>query len=112
MSLLITEKVCTNLYRFVKLFDILVRAHTCLFPCITGAEQGIPSTVEQVIGKMKNHETARITVKPKYGFGEEGSTKRNIPNDADLVYEVRLNNFTKVCYRCRLHIKNPYFAIK
>ena len=58
---------------------------------------GILSAVEQVIGKMKNHETARIAVKSKYGFGEEGNTELNIPKDADLVYEVRVNNFTKVC---------------
>ena len=62
-----------------------------------GAEQGVLSAVEQVIGKMKNHETARIMVKPAYGLGEEGNTKHSIPSDADLVYEVRINNFTKVC---------------
>ena len=62
----------------------------------TGAEKGILSAVEQVIGKMKNHETARIAVKSQYGFGEEGNAELNIPKDADLVYEVRVNNFTKV----------------
>ena len=62
----------------------------------TGAEQGILSSVEQVIGKMKNHETARITVKSRYGYGEEGNAAFDIPKGADLVYEVRVNNFTKV----------------
>ena len=62
----------------------------------TGAEQGILLSVEQVIGKMKNHETARITVKSKYGYGEEGNDELGIPKGADLVYEVRVNSFTKV----------------
>ena len=52
--------------------------------------------MEQVIGKMKNHETARITVKSRYGYGEEGNESLGIPRVADLFYEVRVNNFTKV----------------
>lgn len=53
--------------------------------------------MEKVIGKMKNHETARITIQSQYGYDEEARAERNIPEDADLVFEVRLNNFTKVC---------------
>ena len=58
---------------------------------------GILEAVEKVIGKMKNRETARITVQSKYGYGEDDRTERGIPNNADMVFEVRLNNFTKVC---------------
>lgn len=60
--------------------------------------------MEQVIGKMKNHETARITVKSRYGYGEEGNESLDIPKGADLVYEVRVNNFTKVIQRATMYV--------
>ena len=49
--------------------------------CATGAEQGILSAVEQIIGKMKNHETVRINVKSIYGYGEEGNEEHNISKE-------------------------------
>ena len=52
--------------------------------------------VEQAIGKMSKKESAKITVKSEYAYGEEGSTELSIPGGAKLVYDVRLNNFTKV----------------
>ncbi len=52
--------------------------------------------VEQAIGKMSKKESARITVKPEYAYGEEGCEDFDIPGGAKLVYEVRLNNFVKV----------------
>ena len=84
---------CTK--NVLKIYSSLHCYH-CFRVYTTGAEQGILSSVEQVIGKMKNHETARISVKSRYGYGGAGNTAFNIPKDADLVYEVRVNNFTKV----------------
>lgn len=55
--------------------------------------------VEKAIGTMKMKESARISVKSKYGYGDEGCPELGIPGGADLVYEVRLNNFTKVWVR-------------
>lgn len=52
--------------------------------------------MEQAIGKMKLREKARITVRADYGYGQAGCAELNIPAGAELVYEVRLNNFSKV----------------
>ncbi len=45
---------------------------------------------------MKLKESARIIVKPQYAYGEEGNAELGIPEGAELTYDVRLNNFTKV----------------
>ena len=52
--------------------------------------------VEQAIGKMTKNECAKVWVKPQYAYGEEGYAEYDIPGGAELVYEIRLNNFTKV----------------
>ena len=52
--------------------------------------------LEEAIGKMTLRESARITVKPEHGYGEEGCPEFNIPGGAVLKYDVRLNNFVKV----------------
>lgn len=54
------------------------------------------SGVEKAIGSMSVKESARIQVKPQYAYGEEGCADLGIPGGAELVYEVRLNKFTKV----------------
>jgi len=46
---------------------------------------------------MKSQESARVVVKPKYGFGNEGNPDLSIPGDAELLFELRLNSFNKVC---------------
>lgn len=61
-----------------------------------GSEKGIVSGVEKAIGTMKETESARICVMPQYGYGEEGCAELGIPEGAELVYEVRMNKFTKV----------------
>ena len=49
---------------------------------------------------MKGQESARVVVRPKYGFGKEGNPDLGIPGDADLLFEIRLNSFSKVCNVC------------
>lgn len=61
-----------------------------------GAEKGILRGVELAIGQMKLKETARVTIRSDYGFGEEGNPDVGIPGGADLVYDVRLSNLEQV----------------
>ena len=63
---------------------------------LSGTEKGLTAGVETAIGSMKVKESARVVVKPQYGFGDEGCAEFSIPGGAELQYEVRLNNFTKV----------------
>ncbi|XP_069759761.1 LOW QUALITY PROTEIN: peptidyl-prolyl cis-trans isomerase FKBP4-like [Narcine bancroftii] len=60
-----------------------------------GEEHHIPSGIEKALQEMEKGEEAIISLKPKYGFGEAGSAKFNIPSNANLVYEVVLKNFEK-----------------
>lgn len=61
------------------------------------------SGVEKTIGTMKEKESVKIDVKPQYAYGDEGNDELGIPGGAELVYEVQMNNFTKVSElgRCR-----------
>ena len=45
---------------------------------------------------MKSQESARVVVKPKYGFGNKGNPDLGIPGDAELIFELRLNSFNTV----------------
>ena len=61
-----------------------------------GCEKGVVSGLEKAIGTMVVNDVVRVIVKSEYAYGEEGNAELGIPGGADLVYEVRLNNFTKV----------------
>ena len=73
---------------------------------LLGSEKGVVAGVEKAIGGMKMKEYARITVQPQYAYGEEGNKELGIPGGAELVYEVRLNNFTKV----RIEIQSQLYT--
>ena len=75
-----------------------VKSH--LIACCVGSEKGIVAGLEQAIGTMKMKESARIIVKPQYAYGEEGNNELGIPGGAELTYDVRVNNFTKVSGVC------------
>ncbi len=45
---------------------------------------------------MKVKESARIIDQPHYAYGEAGIPDVGVPPNAELVYEIRLNNFEKV----------------
>ncbi|XP_048463708.1 peptidyl-prolyl cis-trans isomerase FKBP4-like isoform X1 [Rhincodon typus] len=60
-----------------------------------GEEHDVPSGIEKALQEMEKGEEAIISLKPKYGFGEAGNPKLNIPPSANLVYEIVLKNFEK-----------------
>lgn len=62
-----------------------------------GEEFGIVKGVEIALEKLKNGEHARLKIKSKYAFGKTGKSDFNIPPDADVIYEVELKSFEKVC---------------
>lgn len=60
-----------------------------------GENLGFPIAVEKAIMAMEQGEEALISVKPKYGFGNEGNAKYNIPSGATLQYKIKLTAFEK-----------------
>lgn len=60
-----------------------------------GENLGFPIAVEKAIMAMEQGEEALISVKPKYGFGNEGNAKYNIPGGATLQYKIKLTAFEK-----------------
>ncbi|XP_049928612.1 peptidyl-prolyl cis-trans isomerase FKBP4 [Epinephelus moara] len=60
-----------------------------------GESLGFPVAVEKAIMAMEQGEEALISVKPKYGFGNEGNAKYNIPGGATLQYKIKLTAFEK-----------------
>ncbi|KAM8891837.1 peptidyl-prolyl cis-trans isomerase FKBP4 isoform 2-T2 [Spinachia spinachia] len=60
-----------------------------------GEGLGFPVGVEKAIMAMEQEEEALFHIKPKYGFGNEGSVKHNIPGGATLQYKIKLAAFEK-----------------
>uniref|UniRef100_G3PHY9 peptidylprolyl isomerase n=1 Tax=Gasterosteus aculeatus aculeatus TaxID=481459 RepID=G3PHY9_GASAC len=60
-----------------------------------GEGLGFPVGVEKAIMAMEQEEEALFYMKPKYGFGNEGSAKYNIPGGATLQYKIKLTAFEK-----------------
>ena len=52
--------------------------------------------LEIALKKFKKGEKSKIKIASKYGYGSKGFPEKNIPPDADLVYEVTLKEFEKV----------------
>ncbi|XP_065813339.1 peptidyl-prolyl cis-trans isomerase FKBP4 isoform X1 [Labrus bergylta] len=57
--------------------------------------QGLPVGVEKAIVAMEEGEEALFIMKPKYGFGNTGNAKYNIPGGATLQYKIKLTAFEK-----------------
>lgn len=55
----------------------------------------LPPAVEKALQNMEKGEEALFTVKPKYGFGNAGNAKFNIPGGATLQYKIKLTTFEK-----------------
>ncbi|XP_018519420.1 LOW QUALITY PROTEIN: peptidyl-prolyl cis-trans isomerase FKBP4 [Lates calcarifer] len=60
-----------------------------------GESLGLPPGVEKAIMAMEQGEEALFNIKPKYGFGNAGNAKYNIPGGADLQYKIKLAAFEK-----------------
>ncbi|XP_017261748.1 peptidyl-prolyl cis-trans isomerase FKBP4 [Kryptolebias marmoratus] len=60
-----------------------------------GESFGLPAGVEKSIMAMEQGEEALFTMKPKYGFGNAGSEKYNIPGGATVIYKIKLTAFEK-----------------
>ncbi|KAL3966888.1 peptidyl-prolyl cis-trans isomerase FKBP4/5-like protein [Sarotherodon galilaeus] len=60
-----------------------------------GDSLGLPAGVEKAIMAMEQGEEAVFTIKPKYGFGNAGNAKFNIPGGATLQYKIKLTAFEK-----------------
>ncbi|KAM9351791.1 peptidyl-prolyl cis-trans isomerase FKBP4 [Symphorus nematophorus] len=60
-----------------------------------GENLGLPAGVEKAIMAMEQGEEALFTMKPKYGFGNAGNAKYNIPGGATLQYKIKLTAFEK-----------------
>ncbi|KAK3570455.1 hypothetical protein QTP86_019447 [Hemibagrus guttatus] len=55
----------------------------------------LPLGVEKALQAMEQGEVSLFTIKPKYGFGNTGKPKFNIPPDATLQYKIALTQFEK-----------------
>lgn len=55
----------------------------------------LPVGVEKALQAMEQGEESLFIVKPKYGFGNVGKPKFNIPPGATLQYKIRLTKFEK-----------------
>ncbi|XP_054854750.1 peptidyl-prolyl cis-trans isomerase FKBP4 [Eublepharis macularius] len=60
-----------------------------------GENYDIPPGLEKALQKMEKLEESVVYLKPSYGFGSAGKEKFQIPQDAELQYEVKLKNFEK-----------------
>ncbi|KAG7216091.1 hypothetical protein INR49_007843 [Caranx melampygus] len=60
-----------------------------------GESLGLPAGVEKAIMAMEQGEEALFHIKPKYGFGNTGNVKYNIPGGATLQYKIKLIAFEK-----------------
>ncbi|XP_061678000.1 peptidyl-prolyl cis-trans isomerase FKBP4 [Syngnathoides biaculeatus] len=60
-----------------------------------GDSHGLPAGVEKAIMAMEQGEVSLFYIKSKYGFGDTGSSKYNIPSGALLQYKIKLTAFEK-----------------
>ncbi|XP_018313356.1 FK506-binding protein 59 isoform X2 [Mycetomoellerius zeteki] len=60
-----------------------------------GEVVGIIDGVEIALQHFLKNEKSRLLIKSKYAFKEQGNPKFNIPPNADVEYEVELQNFEK-----------------
>ncbi|GJQ77441.1 FKBP59 [Trypoxylus dichotomus] len=60
-----------------------------------GSDINIIEGVEKALEKFKKGETSRLTIKPKYAFGNDGNEEFDIPPNATIQYTVTLKSFEK-----------------
>lgn len=59
------------------------------------SEANVVRGVNHALKKFKKGEQSRLTLKPAYAFGKEGSKEFNIPPDAQVEFIVTLKSFEK-----------------
>lgn len=64
-----------------------------------GAGQGIVDGVEKALLKMKKGESAHVTVKSPYAYGDVGDAALAVPGGADLSYNLTLEDFEQAKYK-------------
>ncbi|XP_011867411.1 PREDICTED: FK506-binding protein 59 isoform X2 [Vollenhovia emeryi] len=60
-----------------------------------GEAMGIVEGVEIALLRFSKGEKSKLLIKSQYAFKEEGNPKHNIPPNAEVEYEVELQNFEK-----------------
>ncbi|XP_074050764.1 peptidyl-prolyl cis-trans isomerase FKBP4 [Macrotis lagotis] len=60
-----------------------------------GENYDLPPGLEKAIQRMEKGENSIVYLKPSYGFGNTGKEKFEIPQEAELQYEVTLKSFEK-----------------
>ena len=61
-----------------------------------GCEDGVISGLEYPSRKMRKGERCRLTISPRYAYGQKGCPSLGVPSNATLVYEVEMVAFVKV----------------
>ena len=61
-----------------------------------GEVAGIIDGIEIALQRFLKSEKSRLFIRSKYAFKEQGNPTFNIPPNADVEYEVELQNFEKV----------------
>lgn len=61
-----------------------------------GESIGIIEGLEIALKKFKKGEKSRLKIRSEYAYGSKGCPEKNVPADADLVYDVTLKEFEKV----------------
>jgi len=61
-----------------------------------GSEAGIVPGVEMALKKFHQGEKSRLKVSSQYGYGSEGCTAYDIAPDAELTYEVEMQEYVRV----------------
>lgn len=69
-----------------------------------GCEVGVVEGVEIGLRRFTRNEKARLRVSSQLAYGHDGCPEHDIPPDADLDYEVELQNFVKVHSHLPLHV--------
>ncbi|XP_062853958.1 peptidyl-prolyl cis-trans isomerase FKBP5 [Trichomycterus rosablanca] len=58
-------------------------------------DMGVPLGVDRAMEKIQRGECCLLYLQPKYGFGKEGKPEYDIGPNAELLYEVTLQDFQK-----------------
>lgn len=91
------NKLCISLVHLVGKYNGQVfEDRDVKFVLGEGEVAGIIEGVELALQRFLKGEKSRLLIKSKYAFKDQGNLKYNIPPNADVEYEVELQNFEKV----------------